>query len=168
MEPRGQKFSELEDLIREDQGEVGLVLERDEVTGEMHFTHMFNAENHTFTTKELQLAYVQMAMQETELDTEEKKMASSRLQTYFREVREEVETPTVVFQQEEKQSTAAPAGSSQDKKAKAKMKGVSTGTKYKKVHTLQHQSCLLLSHRSCHRVQAEPVDSSAPKVHEQL
>lgn len=120
-------------MIREDQGEVGLVLERDEVTGEMCFTHMFMAENHIFTNKELQLAYVQMAMQSMDLDTEEKKLANSRLQTYLHELREDVAKPTVVFQQEETQPNAAPAGSSQDKKAKAKMKGVSTGTKYKKV-----------------------------------
>ena len=86
MGATGQKFSELEDLIREDQGEVGLVLERNEETGEIYFTHMFNAENNTFTKKELQLAYVQMALKEIELDTEEKELASSRLQTYLREV----------------------------------------------------------------------------------
>jgi len=120
-------------LIREDQGEVGLVLEHDSATGEMVFTHMFASEKEKFTQKELQLAYVQMAMRETELDTEEKKLANSRLQTYLQEVRDNVEKPSVVFQQAEVHPSAAPTGSSQDKKAKAKMKGVSTRTKYKKV-----------------------------------
>ena len=49
MGSRRSKFSELEDLIQGDQGEVGLTLEYDEDSGEMYFTHMASAEKEKFT-----------------------------------------------------------------------------------------------------------------------
>ena len=136
MGSRKPKFSELEDLIQKDHGEVGLTLEYNEETGEMYFTHMVTAEEAEFTNEELQVAYVQMSLQGMELDTEDKKLASARFQNYLQTVRNPESKgirTEATFHQEQTTPSAMPEGSSQDKKAKAKMKGVSTGTKYKKV-----------------------------------
>ena len=136
MGSRRSKFSELEDLIQGDQGEVGLTLEYDEDSGEMYFTHMVLAEKEKFTKTELQVAYVQMSLQEHKAETEDEKLASARFRNYLQTVRNQVQEESetkAMFQQENQVPNAMPEGSSQDKKAKAKMQGVSTGTKYKKV-----------------------------------
>ena len=67
------KFLELKDLIQKDQGEVELTLEYDENSGEMYFTHMVLAEKEKFTKTELQVAYMQMLLQEHKAETENEK-----------------------------------------------------------------------------------------------
>ena len=86
MGSRRSKFSELEDLIQQDQGEVGLTLEYNEETGEMCFTHMVMAEKEKFKKTELQVVYVQMLLQEHKAETEDEKLASVRFQNYLQTV----------------------------------------------------------------------------------
>lgn len=112
-------------MIKGDQREVGLVLERDDQTGEVSFTHMFNPENDTFKQEELQAMYLEAALRDLVPEKEEEKIAINRLQVYLQDRKKE--QPAVVMMQ------TAPEGSADDKKNKAKIKGVSKGTKYKKV-----------------------------------
>ncbi|KAJ3536315.1 hypothetical protein NMY22_g6081 [Coprinellus aureogranulatus] len=126
----GPEFSRLEDLISEDQGEVGLVIEYDAVTGETYVTHAIKPDAQSFREEELQFAYLQAACTSTDGLDERSRQAVEVLQTHMQELRAGTAKRVLQCVNSEK---VVPEGSAQDKKAKAKVKGVSSGTKYKKV-----------------------------------
>ncbi|EFI26906.1 hypothetical protein CC1G_15307 [Coprinopsis cinerea okayama7 len=105
---------EFEDLV-EDQGEFAVVVERDSKTGEVRFIEALLPKEQTFGSAELKVAYLQCARDEKSWD----EVASKAFD--FADVDEP----------KPKQPKAHPVSGKPE--VKPKIKGVSTGKKYKKV-----------------------------------
>lgn len=107
-----------------------MVIEYDSETGDVYVTHARQPEQESFSQEELKLAFVQMAYAKRESLSEEERSAMEVLDQYMSSgATEEIRRETQLAQSEK----VVAEGSAQDKKAKAKSQGISSGTKYKKV-----------------------------------
>lgn len=116
-------------MISRDQGEVGIVFEYDPETQRVNATQAVLPEEHSFRREELQAAFIQAAYADPSGLSGEDVAAREVFQQHLRNL----QAGKIQKISRDQLNQTVTEGSAQDKKAKAKAQGVSTGTKYKRV-----------------------------------